>query len=237
MAKTKAKAKRARDKTRAPQGPASFDLRVGRGRRDAVLDEPVAPRVAAVVLHGGGGTLDDDIVSRMARALVDLAGAAVLRINFRGVGRSTGRFYADDGAGERKDAVAALDYMKARHPDLPLWMAGVSFGAWVGFDVAVHDARVERLLGVALPLRITRFDMSALERKGPRPLAVVQGERDEYAPPAEIRAFTSALPDPRRLWIAAGAPHGFEDKLPALEAHLAKAVRWLARSRLAKKAI
>jgi alpha/beta superfamily hydrolase len=216
-------------RTRAPRPAPSFDLRVGRRRLEVALDESVAPRAAAVVLHGGGGTLDDAIVSRIARALVD-QGAAVLRINFRGVGRSTGRFYVDEGAGERRDALAALDFISARHPELPLWLAGVSFGAWVGFDVAARDPRVQRLLGIALPLRITRFDLSALERKRQKPLAVVQGSRDEYAPPAELRRFVGALPDPKRLWIVDGAPHGFEGKLSALEAHLAKAVRWLART-------
>jgi len=119
--------------------------------------------------------------------------------------------------------------MATRYPDLPLWLGGVSFGAWIGLRVALSDRRVAGLLGVALPLRIEEFDLSFLRRKKTRPLAVVQGSVDEYGPRDEIAAFVSELPEPKRLWIVEGASHGFSGKQDALLATLAKAVGWLSR--------
>jgi uncharacterized protein len=206
-----------------------FELPVGRGRLEAALTGPRRPRRAAVVLHGGGSTLNDGIVRAITRVFEE-QDTAVLRFNFRGVGRSTGTFYADRGEGERADTRAALDFLADRHPDLPLWLAGVSFGAWVGLEVALSDRRVERLLGVALPLRIEQFDLSFLRRRRGRPskaLAVIQGADDEYGPRTEIEAFVSTLPEPKHLWLVPGAPHAFSAKRDALRAALRKAVRWL----------
>ena len=69
-------------------------------------------------------------------------GCAVLRFNFRGVGASEGAF--DDGEGEKEDFKAALDYMHARYPDLPLWAAGFSFGSWMALETGAVDDRVAR---------------------------------------------------------------------------------------------
>src|SRR5215831_10531037 len=95
------------------------------GQLEAILREPAAaPIAAAVVCHPhprGGGTMNNNVVYRMAKALGD-AGAAVLRFNFRGVGASTGTY--DDGVGEETDARDALDFLAARHPGVALWMAG-----------------------------------------------------------------------------------------------------------------
>src|SRR6266436_10453040 len=83
---------------------------VEHGQLEAVLKEPAAPVAAVVVCHPhplGGGTMNNNVVYRVAKVLGD-AGAAVLRFNFRGVGQSTGRF--DDGVGEEDDALAAVDF-------------------------------------------------------------------------------------------------------------------------------
>ena len=85
--------------------------------------------------------MNNNVVYRVAKALGD-AGAAVLRFNFRGVGASTGSY--DGGVGEEDDARAALDFLAQRHPGVPLWMAGFSFGARVGLTVgAARRARRE----------------------------------------------------------------------------------------------
>ena len=68
------------------------------------------------------------------------AGCAVLRFNFRGVGKSQGTFTG--GEGERGDFTAALDYMARRYPALPLWAAGFSFGSWIALETGAADDRV-----------------------------------------------------------------------------------------------
>src|SRR5260370_15921244 len=74
------------------------------------------PRMAALVCHPHpqfGGTMHTKVVFRVAQTLGEL-GMPVLRFNFRGVGRSTGRF--DEGRGEAEDVRAALDALSERFP-------------------------------------------------------------------------------------------------------------------------
>jgi uncharacterized protein len=201
-----------------------FDLPVAHGRLEALLKQPASPVRAAVVLHPhpqAGGTMNNNVVYRLAKALEE-RGTVVLRFNFRGVGRSTGSY--GDGAGEEEDARAALDFMAARHPDLPLWLAGFSFGARVGLKVAGSDPRVSKLMGAGLAIKM--FDLSFLDQKT-KPLAVIQATDDEYGACAEIEAFVARLPEPKRLWLVEGATHLFPGKLDQLEAAAAEAIDWL----------
>src|SRR5579862_2867810 len=102
---------------------------VAHGQLEAIVREPPEPVAAAVVCHPhprGGGTMNNNVVYRLAKALVE-GGVATLRFNFRGVGASTGTY--DEGRGEEDDARAALAFLRARHPAVPLWIAGFSFGA------------------------------------------------------------------------------------------------------------
>jgi len=145
----------------SPLSPSGrLNIPVDHGQLEAIIKEPAAPVAAAVVCHPhplGGGTMNNNVVYRAAKALGE-AGLAVLRFNFRGVGASTGRY--DGGAGEEEDALAALDLLAQRYPGLPLWMAGFSFGARVGLTVGARDPRVEKLLGIGLALRM--FDYGFL---------------------------------------------------------------------------
>ena len=167
--------------------------------------------------------MNNNVVYRVAKALHE-RGAAVLRFNFRGVGQSTGSY--GEGKGEVEDARAALDFMAHRHPTLPLWMAGFSFGARVGLETALGDPRVSKLLGVGLAVRM--FDLSFLEgARGGRPLGIVQAADDEYGDRPEIEAFTARLDEPKRLWIVDGATHLFPGKLDELERAVTQALGWL----------
>jgi alpha/beta superfamily hydrolase len=182
------------------------------GRLEALFGgtEAGTPVRAAVVfghphpLHGG--TMHTKVVYRSAKALAGL-GCAVLRFNFRGVGRSEGTFGGGDG--EREDFAAALDAMAARHPGSPLWAAGMSFGAYVALTAGAADRRVETLLGIAPP--VDRYDFSPL-RTSRKPTYIVHGEHDEVCPLAKAQSFVKALPEPRQLVIIPGANHLFTGK-------------------------
>ena len=118
---------------------------VAHGGLEAILREPAAPIAAAVVCHPhplGGGTMNNNVVYRTAKVLVE-AGIAALRFNFRGVGASSGSHA--DGLGEEDDVRAALATLRARHPALPLWVAGFSFGARVGLAVGAEDPQAASL--------------------------------------------------------------------------------------------
>ncbi|HEX3905708.1 MAG TPA: alpha/beta hydrolase [Polyangia bacterium] len=194
------------------------------GQLEAILREPEAPRAAAVVCHPhplAGGTLNNNVVYRLAKALVD-GGVAALRFNFRGVGASTGRY--GDGVGEEDDARAALDFLQARHPTLPLWIAGFSFGARVGLSVGAGDARVGKLLGVGLALKM--FDYGFLNGCV-KPKAIIQASDDEYGARDAIESAVGAMAEPKRLWIVDGATHLFPGQLDPFEAAAREAVDFL----------
>lgn len=164
------------------------------------------PRMAAVICHPHpqfGGTMHNKVVFRIAQALVD-AGIPALRFNFRGVGRSSGRY--DHGRGERDDVHAALDALAGRYPDTPLCLGGVSFGAWVGLPVGCADARVRQLIGAGVPVSLLSVgDLAGCNM----PKLIVQGEQDQYGPAQEIQAWFEHLPAPKHLSVIAAADHLF----------------------------
>ncbi|HEX8285280.1 MAG TPA: alpha/beta fold hydrolase [Pyrinomonadaceae bacterium] len=199
------------------------------GRLEAIWKEPRAdasPRGVALVLHPHplhGGTMHNKVVFRTARGLED-AGLATLRINFRGVGHSTGEHTGARG-GEQEDARIALDFLTEKHPGLPVFLAGFSFGARVGLEVGTHDERVRFLAGVGTPVSIPEreYDFSFLEdcRK---PLLLVHGERDEFGSVTDLRALAARLPPEARaqIKIIPGAGHFFDQQLEDLRRAVAE---------------
>jgi alpha/beta superfamily hydrolase len=199
-------------------------LPVSHGGLEALLNEPERPRAAAVVCHPHplqGGTMKNSVVHRLAAGLYE-SGIAALRFNFRGVGASTGSY--GGATGEEEDVRAALDFLQARHPALPLWVAGFSFGARVGLSVGVRDPRVERLLGVGLAPSL--FDLSFLENAA-KPKAIIHAERDELASMTELRALFERMPEPKLLRVVPEATHLFAGKLDEVARAIREAIRWL----------
>jgi len=130
-------------------------------------------------LHGG--TMDNTVVFRTARGL-ELAGLAVLRFNFRGVGRSEG--VHDGQGGEEEDLAAALDHLEGAFPGLDLWAGGFSFGARTAASYARKDPRIARVILVALPVKA--FDCSFV-REIRKPGLVLMAGQDEYGTLADLR--------------------------------------------------
>ena len=135
------------------------------GRLESLLKEPEAadPRYAALVCHPHplyGGTMHNKVVYRMARGLRK-TGAVVLRFNFRGVNLSEGEHA--HGVGEIDDARAALDFLKARYPELPWMLAGFSFGSRVALRLGCSlQPSPQRVLAAGFPTR--REDLAYLAR-------------------------------------------------------------------------
>src|SRR5688500_15013295 len=120
------------------------------GPLEALLNvPPVDARAVVVFAHPlpiEGGTMHTKVVFQSAKAMARI-GCAVLRFNFRGVGRSAGTW--DDGRGERDDFRAALDFAAGRYPGLQMWAAGFSFGSHIAMTVGAEDERVCTLIGIA----------------------------------------------------------------------------------------
>lgn len=191
---------------------------VEHGQLEAILKEPRQgpPRAAALVLHPhplGGGTMHNKVVFRAAAALND-AGLLTLRINFRGVGQSTGEH--DEGRGEQDDVRAGLNHLAAEYPQLQLVVCGFSFGARVGLDVGINDDRVHYLIGIGTPL--DKYDFTFLEACR-KPLLLVHGEHDEFGDVDRLRQLASELEKHTnvRLVVIPGAGHFFENGLDELK--------------------
>jgi alpha/beta superfamily hydrolase len=199
----------------------TFDFRGPAGRLEAILTSPEAPPVAAaVVCHAHplhGGMMHFKVVFRAAKALQS-AGLAVLRFNFRGVGRSEGAH--DHGTGEQEDARAALFEVQDRFPGLPLVLGGFSFGSVVALRVAARDARVRAVLALAYPVSMAADHASLASITRPR--LFVQGENDELGPGEALRALVEPLPPPREVVVISGADHYFGGHLDALQGAVAE---------------
>jgi alpha/beta superfamily hydrolase len=172
-------------------------------------------RAAVVFAHPHpqfGGTMHTKAVYQGAKGLARI-GCAVLRFNFRGVGRSGGQF--DQGDGEKEDFKSALDYLARRYPGRPLWAAGFSFGAWVALEVGAVDDRVTALIGIAPPVFTSvsgqnyTFENTLASTK---PKFFVQGEADEVCPIEGMWSFYGKLEEPKELVTIDAADHLFDGK-------------------------
>ncbi|MBS2030020.1 MAG: alpha/beta fold hydrolase [Deltaproteobacteria bacterium] len=198
------------------------DVPAPHGILEAVYWDVPRPRACAVVLHPHpqlGGSMHHHAPYRIARALRD-AQVACVRFNFRGVGRSSGKFA--EGIGEREDVAAGLAFLAEKHSDAPLWIAGYSFGAWVGLHTASTDPRVRAVLLAGVAVK-----MFAHEAKVNAPLAVIQGADDEFGPASEVEAALRPLSAQFKFTSIAGADHLFTNQLDALEQAARDSIAWL----------
>ena len=152
-----------------------------------------------------GGTLDNKVVQTLAKTFAAL-GYAATRFNFRGVGASEGQF--DDGIGETDDALAALAAAKLEFGELPVALAGFSFGSYVQTRVA-HAVAAERMVLIAPAVK--RFPIEAV----PLDTIVIHGDEDEVVALADV--FAWARPQQLPIIVFPGCGHFFHGRLPQLQ--------------------
>jgi alpha/beta superfamily hydrolase len=170
-----------------------------------------------------GGDMENNVVRALAEAFAAV-GFAVLRFNFRGVGRSTGRYA--EGIGEQEDVKAALAWLMAQ-PGIDadrLFLAGYSFGARVTLSVASTEPRVAGFVVVAPP--VLRGAWPSLDSAhGPK--IFLCGERDPVAPPEVLTGMIKNLPEPKRLVMFSDADHFFVGQERTLARHAVKLLQEL----------
>jgi hypothetical protein len=191
------------------------------GRLEALLETPEdAPRAVALLCHPHplfGGTMHNKVVHRVARAL-RASGYAVLRFNFRGVGKSEGRH--DLGVGEIDDARAGLDWLRNRFPGLPYTLAGFSFGSRIILNLGCALPDAHRLIALGFP---AKRDPVGVLAQCATPKLFIQSTHDEYGPRPEMEAFYAQVAEPKQLiWIEA-ENHFFAGGLDELEKQVAEA--------------
>ncbi|HWN09001.1 MAG TPA: alpha/beta fold hydrolase [Pyrinomonadaceae bacterium] len=192
---------------------------IGHGRLEAIVKEPrlEVNEGVALVLHPhplGGGTMHNKVVFRAAGALND-AGLITLRINFRGVGQSTGQH--DEGRGELDDVRAGLDYLATNYPGRPILLCGFSFGARVGLEVGMSDERVKSLISIGTP--VGKYDFGFLEACS-KPILFVHGDQDEFGTVSELQRLVDEIKTQNpgvELHLTKGSGHFFEGHLDELK--------------------
>lgn len=187
------------------------------GRLEAILWTPLdgaPPRLATLVCHPHplfGGTMHNKVIYQTAKSLSSL-GLPVLRFNFRGAGMSAGTH--DRGRGEQGDVRAALDFLAAEFPGVPLLLAGFSFGSVVGLRVGCEDVRVTKLIGLGAPVNDSDFSYLA---ECAKPKLFVQGGNDQFGSLEKLNALVASLPGDNRFVEVPGVNHFFAGKLDELD--------------------
>lgn len=107
------------------------------GKIEVFVETRDAPAGIVLIAHPHplyGGTADNKVVTTLARTFREL-GCVALRPNFRGVGGSEG--VHDHGEGEAEDLLVVHSWARQRFgSELPVYLAGFSFGAHVVTKVA-----------------------------------------------------------------------------------------------------
>ena len=197
----------------------------GPDSRIEVFVEP--PQAAGVEPHGRvdgialiahphplfGGTADNKVVTTLAKAFREL-GCATLRPSFRGVGGSEGEH--DHGIAETEDLLAVHGYARGRFGhDLPVYLAGFSFGAYVvtrlanRLAAAGDPARRLVLVGTAAGF-VEGARTYETEAVAPDTI-VIHGSEDETVPLANVMRWAEPLELP--VTVIPGADHFFHRKL------------------------
>jgi alpha/beta superfamily hydrolase len=163
-----------------------------------------------------GGAMTNKVVHILAKTFSEL-GAITVRFNFRGVGKSEGKY--DNGIGEAEDLQILVEELKQWRAKSPIWLAGFSFGAYVTVR-AQTVIKPEKLLLVAPPVSMYPFDELA---EITIPWIVIQGGRDEVIDAAAVKNWVSQRPNqPQFIWMEE-AGHFFHGKLNEVKEALLQA--------------
>jgi len=177
-------------------------------------DSPIA-----LILHPSpqhGGSMNNKVVYTLYHTYVK-RGFAVLRFNFRGVGRSQGVF--SRGEGELSDAASALDWLQTYNQNSrECWVAGCSFGAWIGMQLLMRRPEITGFISVAPPANMYDFTFLA---PCPSSGLVLTGDKDEIVPYESVKKLVDKLNQQKDITVqhdvVAGANHFFQGKLEEME--------------------
>jgi alpha/beta superfamily hydrolase len=181
--------------------------------------QPARQRSApiAIVLHPHpqfGGTMNNQIVYNLFYMFAK-RGFFTLRFNFRGVGRSQGLYHGQD---ELSDAASALDWAQSVNPDSrACWIAGFSFGAYVGMQLLMRRPEIEGFISIAPPANLYDFSFLA---PCPSSGLIISGDEDRVAPLKDTQTLIEKLKTQKGIVIeqqvVPGANHFFDGQVDDL---------------------
>ena len=176
----------------------------------------------ALILHPHpqfGGTMNNQITYELFYTF-KRRGFSVLRFNFRGVGRSQGVF--DNGVGELSDAASALDWLQSINANASdCWIAGFSFGAWIGMQLLMRRPEISGFLSVSPPANMYDFSFLA---PCPSSGLIINGQADQVVPEPDVDKLVDKLKQQKGIVIdhvkIPGANHFYDDQIPELMGHI-----------------
>ena len=187
---------------------------VGKYKKGQSLNPPVALLLHPHPLYGG--TMNNPIVMELYN-IFDTLGFSTFRFNFRGVGKSEGKF--DNGLGELADAAAALDWVQRQNPNTnQCWVSGFSFGAVICMQLLMRRPEITRFISVSPQPNLYDFNFLA-----PCPASglIVHGKKDEIAPLDDVQKLAQKLQAQKNITInyeeVSGANHFYDNEIPKLK--------------------
>jgi uncharacterized protein len=189
------------------------------GRIEGMYAESTNPKApTALVLHPHplyGGTMNNKVVYNVYKTLFE-NDFTVLRINFRGVGKSTGEY--DEGVGEMTDAATALDWLQVNYPMSGVnLIAGFSFGAWIAMQLIMRRPEITNFLAISPP--VNKYDFSFLS-PCPVPGLILQGDMDSVVSEESVHELAQKLSKQKNINVdyrmIAGADHFFRERIDIL---------------------
>ncbi|HUP97582.1 MAG TPA: alpha/beta fold hydrolase [Usitatibacter sp.] len=204
------------------------------GRIEVASAFPDHPRAVAVIAHPHplfGGTMDNKVITTLAKAYAD-AGIAAFRFNFRGVGGTEGRH--DEGSGETEDMLQVIAHARASVAGVPLHLAGFSFGGAIATRASDRADFAQLVLVAPGFRRISAHGMGAapdpndphLGSAGRHTAAntlVIHGDLDETVPLADSLAWATVREVP--VAVVPGGEHFFHRKLHVLREIVGRWIR------------
>ncbi|AFX98370.1 hypothetical protein A1OE_167 [Candidatus Endolissoclinum faulkneri L2] len=134
-------------------------------------DSPIA-----LILHPHpqhGGTMNNKVVYSLYKTFAARE-FSTLRFNFRGVGRSHGAYSGGDG--ELLDAASAINWLQSNNPNFRFcWIAGFSFGAWIGMQLLMRHPEINGFVIISPPVSLFDFNFLA---SCPVSGLVINGDKD-----------------------------------------------------------
>ena len=175
------------------------------------LHKPEKTDAAMLLSHGAGGNCEAPLMVSVAKAFCE-AGFCVLRwdLPFRQAGPRSAP--GSSGKRDRDGIVLAAKLLRKLAPEVPLYLAGQSYGGRQSCIVAAEDPGIaDGLLMLSYPLhppgkpaQLRTEHFGSLRA----PALFVHGTRDPFGTVQELRDAIQLIPVAARLQVVEGAGHG-----------------------------
>ena len=171
-----------------------------------------------IVLHPHpqfGGTMNHQIVYQIYYAFVH-RGFSALRFNFRGVGRA--KAASITASANCRMPPSALDWAQSVNTEArSCWIAGFSFGAWIGMQLLMRRPEIEGFISIAPPANLYDFSFLA---PCPSSGLIIHGDKDAVVPHRDVTKLVEKLKTQKGIVIeqkvVPGANHFFDGKVEPL---------------------